>query len=251
MSNKALEGIQNERDIVVYFNKNKKIIEELGLNKPQDLWAIHITSKKYGKLNDSLINCKADLFIAKGIVDIQYLEKRNYYLNEIDVIKFNLTPIEYTGVSVKLCNSRFTIFKMGVSIFKKLFGSNVLAAGASIYSTKDFHKNESVLRGWEVSQNQFRSYFIDLIDDELDFLNNKEVLSRIKTSANEKITEIITSNKTISDFVFKGIGNFEEPFTASWLIEDETLKVNYEIPFSVTTGSGRSKGVFTVVLKPR
>lgn len=47
-----------------------------------------------------------------------------------------------------------------------------------------------------------------------------------------------------------GIGNFEEPYTAPWLIEDDSLKPNYEIPFNVTTGSGRSKGIFTIVLKP-
>jgi hypothetical protein len=58
-------------------------------------------------------------------------------------------------------------------------------------------------------------------------------------------------SREISDLVFKGIGNFEEPFTAHWIIENDEVKENYYVPFSVTTGSGRSKGIFTVVLKPK
>jgi len=32
---------------------------------------------------------------------------------------------------------------------------------------------------------------------------------------------------------------------------NNTLKKNYFIPFNITTGSGRSKQIYTIVLKPK
>ena len=69
--------------------------------------------------------------------------------------------------------------------------------------------------------------------------------------SNLKIGEIINNNKEISDFMFNGIGNFEEPFTVHYLYENGELKDNCFIPFKPTTGSGRSKGTFTIVIKPK
>jgi len=79
----------------------------------------------------------------------------------------------------------------------------------------------------------------------------QENLKQIKSFSNKEIAKIINTNKSISNFIFFGIGNFEEPFTAYWLFEYGEFKANYVIPFTVTTGSGRSKGVYTLVLKPK
>lgn len=51
--------------------------------------------------------------------------------------------------------------------------------------------------------------------------------------------------------MFNGIGNFEEPFTVHYLYENGELKDDCFIPFKPTTGSGRSKGTFTIVIKPK
>ena len=74
---------------------------------------------------------------------------------------------------------------------------------------------------------------------------------KIKKYSNSKIEEIINNNKEISDFMFNGIGNFEEPFTVHYLYENGELKDDCFIPFKPTTGSGRSKGTFTIVIKPK
>jgi hypothetical protein len=146
--------------------------------------------------------------------------------------------------------------KMSPSTFKKLFGSNILASGASIYCTKEveFIKNRELLEGWGVLESEFIAYFNQQLDINLlsaTDINSKEALKLIKKFSNSKIVEIINSDKRISDFIFFGIGNFDEPFTAWWLFEHGEFKPNYIIPFSVTTGSGRSKGVYTLVLKPK
>ena len=68
--------------------------------------------------------------------------------------------------------------------------------------------------------------------------------------ATREITNTISKKPEIAKFVFQGIGNFEEPFTASWLYEHDRLKKAGPIHFTVKTGSGRSRGDFTVVVKP-
>ena len=146
--------------------------------------------------------------------------------------------------------------KMSPSTFKKLFGSNILASGASIYCNKEveFSKNSKLLEAWGVSEQEFIDYFNQQLNIELKSVTeatSKENLKLIKKFSNNEIAKIINTNKSISDFIFFGIGNFEEPFTAYWLFEHGEFKANYLIPFTVTTGSGRSKGVYTLVLKPK
>ena len=77
-----------------------------------------------------------------------------------------------------------------------------------------------------------------------------QIARKIKKYSNIKIKDIIQKNIKISDFVFKGIGNFNEPYTAFWFYENRVLKKAGPIPFIITTGSGRSHGDFTVVVKP-
>ncbi len=224
---------------------------------PNHHYAIRVISKKYGSLNESKILPKADAFIAQGHVDKEYLDSKEGFLDEKDMQKFNLQPINYSGISIKRADSKqYQIMKMSPSTFQKLFGSNILASGSSIYCNKEieFIKNTKLLEAWGVREQEFREYFNQQININLISVTDatsKENLKRIKTFSNQEIAKIINTNKNISDFIFFGIGNFEEPFTAHSLFEQGEFKPNYIIPFTITTGSGRSKGVYTLVLKPK
>ena len=252
------EGTAQEIEFVKLLNKKDDLSywNTLSLNL-NDHYAIRVITKKYGELNESKVLPKADAFIAKGYVDSDYLASKEYFLDENDVKKFNLEPIDGSGISIKRADSKqYQIMKMSPSTFQKLFGSNILASGASIYCTKEieFIKNSKLLKAWGVSDSEFIDYFNQHLNIDLTSVTDatsKENLKRIKKFANEEIAKIINTNKSISDFIFFGIGNFEEPFTAYWLFEHGEFKANYVIPFTVTTGSGRSKGVYTVVLKPK
>ena len=105
-------------------------------------------------------------------------------------------------------------------------------------------KNGSVLRGWNTDWDKFNEFFG--IEGKL----NIEDFARIKKYATKKIFDSIDQNREIARFVFRGVGNFEEPFTATWFYEKGDLKKAGKIPFKVTTGSGRSHGDFTIVIKP-
>jgi hypothetical protein len=259
MKNKGTkEGTAQEIEFVKLLNKKEDLNywNTLSLD-PNNHYAIRVISKKYGKLNESKVLPKADAFIVKGAVPLDYLESKEFFLDEKDVKKFALTSIGRSGISIKRADSKkYQIMKMSPSTFKKLFGSNILASGASIYCTKEveFIKNRELLEGWGVLESEFIAYFNQQLDINLlsaTDTNSKEALKLIKKFSNSKIAEIINSDKRISDFIFFGIGNFDEPFTAWWVFEYGEFKPNYIIPFSVTTGSGRSKGVYTVVLKPK
>lgn len=250
--NKAKQGNNEEVKFTKLLNQKGELWNDLDYNA-ENHYAIHVISNKFGEINQSKIPPKADIFVAKGNLDNNYLQTQDYYLNENDVVKFGLASVDKSGISVKLAKSNYTIIKISPSTFIKIFGSNILGVGASIYSSKDFEKNPSVLAGWGIELKEFQSFFADLlqIDESKITLDEKKVLGKIKTISNETIKKRVLESQEISDLVFKGIGNFEEPFTAHWIIENDKIKENYYIPFSVTTGSGRSKGIFTIVLKPK
>lgn len=255
MSNRGTaEGTVEEINFVKLLNKKEDLnfweVLNLDINNH---FAIHVISHKFGKINEKKVKPKADVFIAKGSVPDDYLLENDYYLNEEDTESFNLEPIKFTGISVKLKTSkRYQITKMGPNTFKKVFGTYELGAGASIYCNKekDFIKNPKVIEGWKSNEKDFIEYFKSqnlISDSELDMSS----LKKIKKFSNKKIEDMINENKEISDFIFQGIGNFEEPFTVHYLYENDELKDSCYIPFKATTGSGRSRGDFTIVIKPK
>ena len=256
MTNRGtVEGTEEEINFVKLLNKKEdaKLWETLNLDSKTH-YAIHVIYHKFGKINQKKVKPKADVYIAEGLVPQDILEENDYYLNEDDIETFNLVPIDGTGISVKLQNSkRYQITKLHPNTFNKIFGSYELGAGASIYcrKEKDLIKNDAVIEGWYSNTKSFIDFFkqagIDIKDNIIDL----ETANEIKKYSNLKIEEIITNNKEISDFMFNGIGNFEEPFTVHYLYENGELKDDCFIPFKPTTGSGRSKGTFTIVIKPK
>ena len=250
--NKALEGNNEEVLITKILNQKSKYWNRLPYDK-NVTFAIHITGKKYGKINEEKIPPKADVFFAEGNVEIDFLIKNDFYLNESHIDLFSLTPIKSSGLSIKLPNSNFTIIKISPNTFKKIFKNNFLGAGASIYckNKEEFKKNESVIEGWLVLISEFKNYFSQKLNLDMIDLHDKEIMCKIKSYSNDEIEKIINQDKVISDLIFKGIGNFDEPYTANWILENDELKANYYLPFTITTGSGRSKNIFTVVLKPK
>lgn len=255
MKNKGTkEGTIEEESFTKILNKKNDIKYWTILKLDYSIhYAIHVITKKFGKINNSKVQPKADLFIATGNISNDVLKDKDYYLDENDFYQYNLIPIHNTGISVKRVDSKkYQIHKMVPNTFEKLFGSTILGAGSSIYCKREgeLFKNTDVLHGWKTNWNDFSDYFSPLIKMKVSEQSNIEVFKEIKTFSNEQIKDIILNNSCLSDFIFKGIGNFEEPYTAKYLYENGELKKNYHIPFKITTGSGRSKGDYTIVLKP-
>lgn len=236
--------------------KNLNYWSILKLN-PKEHYAIRIKYQKYGRVNQQKVWAKADAFIAKGFVPQIYLEAKNFFLDEDDIQKFHLTPVEHSGISIKQVNSHhYQIMKISPSTFEKLFKSTILAAGASMYyrKRKKLVYNQAILKGWNISEEAFFDYYSKVLQLKVGSVINpncQSCLKKIKRYAKKELIKRIKNDKKLSDFIFLGKGNFKEPYTAPWLFADGKLQKNSRFPFTITTGSGRSKGKFTIVVKPK
>lgn len=255
------EGTEEEINFVRLLNEKKyRTLWNVMEFDPDSHFAIHVIYHKNAKINGTEIKPKADVFIAEGDIPEDLVNKKNFYLNEDDAVNLGLKPCKFSGISVKRKDSsKYQIMKMNPNTFKKIFLSFELGAGASIYcrNYEELKKNASVLRGWNTTWEKFKCFFsvvsgIAVIDSESsDHLERLKVAIRVKKLSNERIGKMISENRSISEFIFQGVGNFEEPFTATWFYEKGLLRKAGPIPFTVTTGSGRSHGDFTVVIKPK
>jgi hypothetical protein len=73
-----------------------------------------------------------------------------------------------------------------------------------------------------------------------------------KQTSIKYIENEIRTKAHIRKAVFKGEGLFDEPFTAQFIFSGGELETNNTLPdFSITTGSGRHKGNYTLVVKPK
>lgn len=251
-------GQLQEIDFVKVLNKKEHLSywKTLGLN-PSNHYALRVTSQKRSLLTKQKIWAKADAFIVKGAIPMAYLKLNDYFLDEKHLKTFKLTPVKGTGISIKQAYSNaYQILKIAPSTFKKLFGSNILAAGSSIYykKKKKLSLNPKILEGWGVSQEEFFSYYAKVLALPINSVthgNCQKCLKKIKRYAKKKLIKIIRENSSLSAFIFFGKGNFKEPFTAPWLFEHGAFKKNHQVPFTVTTGSGRSKGKYSLVIKAK
>lgn len=263
MSIGTREGTEEEILLVKKLNrdKNSELWKVFGYIKDRlKTFAVHVIHHQVSKITNRKVKPKADVFMASGDVPIDLLEEKGFYLCEDDIEKYNLSKIARSGISVKRKDSSsYQIHKFPPNTFQKIFGNYELGAGMSIYCKKgeQLSKNDSVLKGWNTTWNEFERYFSSIPDIEM--LKESSVSSNVRLVIAKKvknysktiIEDDISNNEDISNFIFKGIGTFEEPYSVHWLYEHGKLKNDTIIPFYVTTGSGRSRGDFTVVIKPK
>lgn len=256
----TLEGELEEKKLVQSINKRDslgvEILKKMNLNL-NNVFAVNVTGMVFGKIQGKKIKPKSDIYLFKSDkITKKDLEELDYYISEKDLKPDNF--IEGTGISVKLVDSRqYQILKVNPSTFKIIYKSNLLASGASIYCNKleEFEKNESVLKAWGVSQKDFINFFSKVIDNVESIFDQRTVLSlktakQVKSYCNNEIKRMSIEDTDISGYIFRGHGNFEEPYVAHWIYEKGKFKELTSYDFTVTTGSGRTKGDFTIVFKP-
>ena len=149
-------------------------------------------------------------------------------------------------------SKKFQILKTGPNSFNGLFGSYELGAGASLYCQREneLPKNLQLITGWNTTVNQMTNYFQQYTKGDTNFYLNKEICANIKNYSNKEIEHMIHTSSDLQKKIFNGIGLYEEPYTALFFYHGLEIHKLTTIPFCVTTGSGRSKGEYTIVLKP-
>lgn len=263
MNKGTLEGTASEIDFVKYMNKNKKdalwdiLKKDFEIFDNTDYYYIRVTKHVVSKLNHKKVLPKSDAYIIKGQISQEWLEENDYFIDETNYNPKKEQILIGSGTSIKRPDSNnFQIIKMMPDTFYALFGNYYLGATASLYChVKELSKNDSVLKGWKSSWQEL----IQHLPTKFNLINyftfspeeQANICKNIKKFANDEIKNIILNNEKLSNVIFKGTYLYNEPYVAEYLFANHCLKKNYAFDFTVTTGSGRSKGDFTIVLKPK
>jgi hypothetical protein len=256
----TFEGTIQEFDLINKFNNNKldllfdDYLKKLKLKEVKLVYMVKTDLNVYSNLSMQNVMPKADAILIKTDKEI---DSRNLIdLSEKKLLKLKVVyeKIEYSGISIKMEDSKsFQIMKITPSSFKKLFGNNLLASGASIYSEKinDLKKNLDIIKGWSVDLKDFLDYFSELIVSEVEITTNLDICKKIKEFSSKKIKETILNSEYLIKVIFKGEYIFNEPYIAHYIYINSNLIENNHYDFYVTTGSGRSKKEYTLVIKPK
>ncbi len=252
------DGDKFEIKFVSVFNSNKSYFKNYLSNfkNYHNSWMVRVTSQQFSTLSQKKVFTRADCYLANFDCDIgDLLINNNYFLSEeiLEKSKINYFKIPYSGISIKMASSKnFQILKIGPNSFNQLFGNYEIGAGASLYCLREneLHKNLDLIYGWNTTPKDISHYFYSLTNGNESFYLDKEVCQTIKNYCNDYIKNKIMTNEDLQKKIFNGISLYSEPYTAHYFYKGDIIKKLTTIPFNVTTGSGRSKGDYTIVLKP-
>ncbi len=259
----TFEGNIQEIELVKLFNqkdsKNFKIFkcyyEQFGDKNLDNIFLCRVTTKQYSKLSSQIVMTRSDAYAIEIENDINsILQKNDYYLDEniLSNNKINYKKIAKSGISIKMQDSnKFQIIKLTPNSFTKLFQNTELGAGASLFCKREseLEKNLNLLNGWHTSIEKMCKYYNTFNLSE-NFIYDIQKCKTIKQYAEHKICDIINNSDYLQQIIFNGINIYEEPYCAYYLFKNGILDKLTYLPFNVTTGSGRSKGIYTIVLKP-
>lgn len=267
MNRGTYEGNIAEIEFVKNFNKDKSkfinYFSMLHIKEIDNYFMCRVTESKFSKLSNKLVKTRADAYLIY-VTDkklISYINSNDYYIDE-ELLKNNnykYEYVEFSGISIKMTTSnKFQILKLTPDSFYHLFKEYEIGAGASIFCKKaeELYKNKMVLAGWKTNKtNIIQKYSKELpdlllLEKEINTDEKIRILSELKKFSNNKIKEKIENSNRLKRIIFNGYYIYEEPYSASYFYKGNKIEKLDYIPFFVTTGSGRSKGDFTIVLKP-
>ena len=75
-------------------------------------------------------------------------------------------------------------------------------------------------------------------------------LSKVRSYAQQYLKMCIKNNEPIYSSLFTGSDWFDEPYVAHFIYLNHELLKNNLVDFTITTGSGRSKGNYSIEIKP-
>lgn len=253
-------GDSQEFNLTQLLNKNKnaklwsKLINDENREK---YFAIKVTNKPKSRLSGKKVFPKSDAYIIKANLNAEFLLQREHVLTEDDLKGVEYTVVPDTGISIKLKDSiNYTIQKFTRDSFIKAFSHyvsevsiNELLFALLVYSNeKEIYKNKKIATDlgidYEVFMDSLKLKFPDMQDD-------KQLLDTLRKKAQDKVIYIIKNNRSLAEAIFMGKGWFSDPYYASYLFVRGDLIKNELTDFSVTTGSGRSKGKYTIEIKPK
>lgn len=252
-------GDLEEIKFIKLFNSSKENFSNFlnNFSSFDNLYMVRVTTKQLSKLNGKKVFTRSDCYLANFDTDINAILLENNYLLTEDILEqyqINFIKVPYSGISIKMASSNnYQILKVGPNSFKELFGTFELGAGASLFCQKqnELPKNIELITGWHTSIEKMTDFFQHYTKGNSNFHLNQDICKKIKQFSCLNIKEKVLASKELKEKIFNGKWLYEEPYTALYFYHGENIIKLDTLPFSVTTGSGRSKGDYTIVLKPQ
>ncbi len=257
------EGDLSEKASVISFNRNPEssafasYLRSIHMDADNVL-LIRVTTNQLSRLSNQVVKTRADAY-AIEIIDpriYDLLEENGFYLDEdiLDGYDEYYRCVEKSGISIKRDNSEnYTLIKLTPNSFNELFGTYVLGYGASIFckNSSELHFNIPLLEGWHVTIEDLQDYFDTELINEQSLVSSLEICKDIKDKCIERIKTTIDGSPRLQSIIFNGKDIYDEPYSAFFFMQNNLIRTIGYIPYSVTTGSGRSHGQYSIVLKPR
>lgn len=253
-ANKALQGIGFEYKFTSMLNQNKQhpFWQALEITNPQ-VYLVNVSYNQISKIAGSKVRPKSDCYATKIPDNIdQLLEANNHILSEEILYEnhISFTPIPNSGISIKLPDARnYTLQKLSYSTFKNIF-TNLSPANfiaALLYTDPaQLSKNDLILATFDQTLSSLcQDLQINLAgpDAELYQILKHQAITTIKSSVNQ--------NQRLRNIICFGDEIFDQPYSASYIFTDNQLlkKSEFTADITVTTGSGRSNGIYTLAFK--
>lgn len=256
----AFQGDAQEFNLSKLMNKNKKhkfwsiiLPDNKNIN---EYYIIKVTNKSFSKLSNKKVFPKSDAYIVKAKITNDILLQKEFILTENDLKNINYEIVPNSGISIKLKDStNYTIQKFTKNSFIKAFSNktkeiNELFFSLLLYSNeKEIYKNKNIANDLRINYD----IFIEKSKQNMCWENtvDKKFFDKIRYNAQIKLINIIKNDKFLKNAIFSGKGWFEDPYYATFLFIHGELTKNIPSEFYITTGSGRSKGKYTIEIKPR
>lgn len=253
--NMAIQGINFEYKFTSSLNQDKdcRIWESLGIYDNKNVFLVNTSYNQVSKIAGSKVPPKSDCYAVEIDDNISLLlEDKGHILTEELLLNNNISHkiLNDSGISIKLPSSKnYTLQKISYSTFRNLFtdiSSSYFVAALLFCDPKQVYKNDLILATFKRS--------IDILCNDLNVRNDMddfEMYRILKTFAINKIKEVTNTNRNIFNAICFGDEIFEKPYCSSYIFENGNIisKNNYNSNITVTTGSGRSKGTYTLVFK--
>lgn len=263
VQNGTYEGEMDEKASVIYFNRNpedvvfKQYLADIQ-SLPEETLLVRVTTNQFSKLSNQKVKTRADAYAIQILDNKIYsvLEENLFYLDETILENYTdcYTFIKESGISIKLHDSQdYTLIKFTPNSFNKVFNSYELGAAASLFCSKldELPKNKFLIDGWHSSYKKLCLSFANINFSENELYSSVDICKQLKEKSSFLIREKIEESKEIQRLIFNGIGIYEEPYTAFYMLKDNVISGLTYIDYIITTGSGRSKGVYSIILKPK
>lgn len=253
-------GDLEEFDLTQTMNKNKdnSMWKTLlpNVKDYSDYYLVKVSSNQLSKLSGKKVKTKSDAYAIKAKLPKNFLLRKEYVLEEADLSGYSYEKVSDTGISIKMKNSKnYTYQKLTKNSFCKAFcdldNVEFWLISLLIYSAdKERYKNERIISDFGSTTEAYLNKVSSIMGLSTDNTDCSSFWDSVRKVAQAKIKEYINTNTELAENIFTGKHWFESPYHAIFLYESGQLKKNIITSFSITTGSGRSSGKYTIEITP-